>query len=255
MVELLTYIRTDSLGTPGRQKPSQVLRKWNETNKKYSCPWERKDWQQWVPQNWSHKSLDLERKGQHEILPSSLNQALQRNRRTDSSKNCHPSQASASFPRIPSSDSGVSGFKIQTVALISTRIWQGFLLILILVSPWLFKGIIGSSLLENPSESCQLWEGLIWGLSFEVGYGGIRVGVKEFDKIFEDKLFSSVPVNCKWDRFPGQCFDDGPLGKCNEGGTGVLAFWPWSLCSCKATNLVDFGLGSCSLFRVERQFT
>ena len=41
------------------------------------------------------------------------------------------------------------GFKVESVAPVSTRIWQGFPSILILVFPQLSTGITGSSLLEN----------------------------------------------------------------------------------------------------------
>ena len=51
--------------------------------------------------------LDLERKGQCENVPSSLKQALYRSRIVDSGRNSL--LASASFPRIPSAGSGVSG--------------------------------------------------------------------------------------------------------------------------------------------------
>lgn len=44
-------------------------------------------------------------------------------------------------------------FKVESVPQVSTRIWQGFSLILLFVSPWLFKGVTGSGLAENPSES------------------------------------------------------------------------------------------------------
>lgn len=44
-------------------------------------------------------------------------------------------------------------FKVESVPWVSTRIWQGFSLILLFVSPWLFKGVTGSGLAENPSES------------------------------------------------------------------------------------------------------
>lgn len=44
-----------------------------------------------------------------------------------------------------------------------------------------------------------------------------------------------------------KCFDDWPLGGCKEGGPGLLGFWAWSCCSCKATSLVDFCLKSCGL--------
>lgn len=53
------------------------------------------------------------------------------------------------------------GFKVESVAPESTKIWQGFLLILISVSPRLFKGIIGNSLPENPLEFHHLWLGSI----------------------------------------------------------------------------------------------
>lgn len=52
-----------------------------------------------------------------------------------------------------------AGFKVESVAPISTKIWQGFPLIS--VSQWLFKGITGNSLPENPSKSYQPWEGPI----------------------------------------------------------------------------------------------
>lgn len=44
------------------------------------------------------------------------------------------------------------GVKEESVALVATKIEQDFPLILILVLPWLFKGITSNSLLENPSE-------------------------------------------------------------------------------------------------------
>ena len=103
----------------------------------------------WVSPKQIHKSLNVERKAQCEILPCFLDHGLQRSRRADSGKNSYPWLVSASFPRIPSAGSGVSRFKVDSVNLVSTRLWQGFPLILILVSPWLFKAITGNSLLEN----------------------------------------------------------------------------------------------------------
>ena len=74
-------------------------------------------------------------------------------RRSDTEKNSYLLLASASFLRIPSAVSPEPvGVKVETVALVTTRIWQHFPLILILVSPWLFKWMRGSSLLKNPSE-------------------------------------------------------------------------------------------------------
>lgn len=61
----------------------------------------------------------------------------------------------------------VEWFKVERVAPISTRIWQGFSLIFISVSPRSFKEITDNSLLENPLESCQLWEQAIWALPWE----------------------------------------------------------------------------------------
>ena len=44
-------------------------------------------------------------------------------------------------------------FKVESVAPVSTEIWQDSLLTLILVSPCRVKGISGSSLQDKPSES------------------------------------------------------------------------------------------------------
>lgn len=94
-------------------------------------------------------------------------------RRTDSNKNSHSSLTSSSFTLISSSDPCVSRFTIVSAALVSIRIWRGFLLILILVSPWLFKGITGSNngyqripqnsvKQEGPNMGALFW-GDIWG--------------------------------------------------------------------------------------------
>lgn len=87
-------------------------------------------------------------------------------------------------------------FKLDNIAQVSTRSWQGFPWTLILVFPWLFKGITGSSLLECPSESHHTWDRPTLGYFIEGRYGDVS----------------------------------------------------------KVTNLADFCLQSCSLFRVERQF-
>lgn len=62
-----------------------------------------------------------------------------------------PSPTSASFLMVPSRGSRV-GCKVGSVTPVSTRIWQGFPFISILISPWLFKGMTGGNLPENPSE-------------------------------------------------------------------------------------------------------
>ena len=64
--------------------------------------------------------------------------------------------AFANFLWIPSADSRVNKFAEE-----STRIWQSFPLILILVSLCLFEGITGSILPENPSEFHQSWKSLL----------------------------------------------------------------------------------------------
>lgn len=97
--------------------PSQVLRTQNKTNKKSitTSGRERID-NKWAPQNQICQSLDLEKKGQHEILPSFLNQALWRSR------------------------------ALTLVRILSLHqflpVFPGF---------HLFKGVTGSHLPENPS--------------------------------------------------------------------------------------------------------
>ena len=138
-------------------------------------------------------------------------------------------------------------FKVERVVLVSARIWWGFQLILILVSLWLFKGITGSSLPENPSESCQLWEGSIWGPSLWGRDGSGRVDIERFAlNLWRQSFFqcSSLLQMTHWSL--GQCFDDGSVGEYNGGAPGVLlGFWSWSCCSCKAYSLVTC-LWSCS---------
>lgn len=53
-------------------------------------------------------NLNFERKGQHEILPTLLNQAQRIKMRADFGKQSHSLLASAGFPRIPSAGSRVS---------------------------------------------------------------------------------------------------------------------------------------------------
>ena len=121
------------------------------------------------PQNQIHKNLDLERKGQHEILPSSLN-GLYRDLRQLTLVRILT--LCWFLPVFPGSHlQAPCRFKAENVASESTRIWQSFPLILILVLTWLFKGITGSSLSENPSESCQLRRGTIWRLLSSVDMG------------------------------------------------------------------------------------
>ena len=83
-----------------------------------SCPWERKDkgertsgyqqqihesqFKDLIPTNGFPANLNLERKRQHEISPSSLTQSPQRDGWADFGENSQPLWASASFPRTPS---------------------------------------------------------------------------------------------------------------------------------------------------------
>ena len=51
--------------------------------------------------------------------------------------------------------------------------------------------------------------------------------------------------------FLGQCFDDGLLGVFSGEAQGVaLGYWLWSYCTCRTTDLVDFGLWFCGFFSV-----
>ena len=147
------------------------------------------------------------------------------------------------------------GFKVESVALVSARIWQDFPLILILVSPWIFKRIIGRHLPENFSQSFPSWEATTWGPSFEDRYGGAQLVWKDLTTFLRITfLWCPGCIEMRY-QFLGQCFDDGPPGGCNGEGPGVvLGFGPWSSCSYEVANLVDFCLWSCSVFRVERQF-
>lgn len=117
------------------------------------------------------KRCDSKYWSQHESqLPVPLQVSVwspQRSGRTDSGEKCH---LSASYPRISSAGSqekGVQSMKhspgiYQNLAMFSINFYFNFSF------PWLFKGIMDSRLLENPSGSCQPWEGPLWGPSFEV---------------------------------------------------------------------------------------
>lgn len=83
---------------------------------------------------------------------------------------------------------------LESVALVPTRIWPDFPLILSFPLACLREypvAVTGESL----KASHQLCEGLIGGPSFEGRYGAIRFGVEGFEKTFEDNLFSGVLVD------------------------------------------------------------
>lgn len=114
------------------------------------------------------------------------------------------------------------GFIVESVALVSTRMWQGFPLILILLSHWLCKGITDSTSQENPWESHQHFRGR---------YGGLWAAVKGFNRASECiTIFSPVcQLGAMDTQISEPCFDDGHRG-CKR-GPGVLGFWLWSCCS------------------------
>lgn len=88
------------------------------------------------------------------------------------------------------------GLKVKSIAPESASVWQSFSLILILISPWLFKDIADHAFAENPSEPCQLWEGPTGEPSPEADR---RTVERNLHRTFEDNLFSSVPVDYNWD--------------------------------------------------------
>lgn len=114
-------VRTDNLYAPAGRNAAQVLRTQNKTNRKVVTVHRRERIvSQWVPESksrihslknymcFSPAKLNLERVGQHKILPSSLVQALEEDL-AEQGKNSYPWLASACFPRIPSVGSGTSG--------------------------------------------------------------------------------------------------------------------------------------------------
>ena len=174
------------------RKSSQILRTQNETKKKViAVPGRERVDNQWEPQNQIHNILDLERKRRHKILPSFLDQTQTDSEELTLVRILTLYWLLPVFPGSPLQAPEPVGVKVESVALVSTGIWQDFPLILILVSPWLFKGMMGSSLLKNPSEFC-MGRGYMGSR-----YGGIQVGVEGFDKNLQGQSFSSIPVDYK----------------------------------------------------------
>lgn len=129
------------------------------------------------------------------MLPSSLDQSLKSSKRAHSGKNSNPLPASASFPRNPS-----IGYRdgVESVASISTRIWQDFPLMSF--SPWLFKGITGYQFTGEALRALSTLEGPIWRPSFQGRYGIFKLVWKDLTKPSRT-IFSSVPVDCEWDTY------------------------------------------------------
>lgn len=112
---------------------------------------------QWHPKPNSQES-DLERHEYHEIYPLFLARHCRNLKELTLVRILTPHLLlSGSHLQTPE----WVGFKVEHRALISARIWQDFPLFLL--SPWLFKGITGRSLLENPLRSHQCWKGLLMG--------------------------------------------------------------------------------------------
>lgn len=80
------------------------------------------------------------------------------------------------------------GVKLESIALVSSRLCQSFPLISILISAWVFKGIPGESLGVN-----QLREGHMWGAYLGDRYGAVKL--KNLHRTLGDNLFSSVLVD------------------------------------------------------------
>ena len=97
-------------------------------------------------------------------------------------------------------------FKVESVAPVSTRTWQGFPLILILVSPWLFKGTAGRSLLESPWESFQLLEGSIWGPPLGVDTRAFELLLKNLLESLRTILFPVSQLVTVETSIPGLAF-------------------------------------------------
>ena len=102
-----------------------------------------------------------------------------------------------------------AAFKIGSVALAATRIWQDFSLILILVSPWLFKLLL-VAVSQRVSGSP-----IISGRDLNAGspLGDIELILRNFCGTFEDGFFPPVPQLITKYLFLGQCLNDGPLAR------------------------------------------
>lgn len=137
-------------------------------------------------------------------------------------------------------------FQVESAALVSTRIWQGFPFIFILASSWLFKGLLVIVYWRIPQNPWTLG-GVVLGLPFESRYGTFKLMMKNLHKVFEDNSFPSVPDDYNWDtNFWANVLIMDSWG-CNAGGPGIiLSLWPWSSYSCEANSMDDFCSGSCS---------
>lgn len=145
------------------RKPSQIFRTQNETNKKaITFPKRVRINNQRHPKPNSQES-DLERHEYHEIYPLFLTRHCRNLKELTLVRILTPHLLLLGS-HLQTSE--WVGFKVVHIALISARIWQDFPLFLL--SPWLFKGITGRSLLENPLRSHQLEGAFNGGPSWSV---------------------------------------------------------------------------------------
>lgn len=81
------------------------------------------------------------------------------------------------------------GFKVESVAPVSTRVEQGFSLIFtVFSSPWLFKGITVNSLPETPFEVPSTLGGVDMGAS-QSGWDVGTLKLKIWCMTFKNSLF------------------------------------------------------------------
>lgn len=84
------------------------------------------------------------------------------------------------------------GVIIESIAPVSTKIWQVFPLVLILVSPWLFKGITIVIVSGKFLRVQSIVGGSMWEPSFRSRYRAFK---KDLHMTFKNSLFFSVPSN------------------------------------------------------------
>lgn len=148
-------------------------------------------------------------------------------------------------PVFPGSHLQVSeqvGFKVESIALVSSRIWQSFLLIFHLVSPCLFY----ENKWQMTGDSTNTGGAHMQIPLLRTDMAAIWVCGKGFDKTFQDNLFSSIDY--KWDT---NFWARVSIPRLVSWGWPCYfhVFWPWSFCCCKSVELVVFVLWSF----VERQ--
>ena len=129
-------------------------------------------------------------------------------------------------------------FKVESVAPVSTRIWQDSLLTLILVSPGLVKGLSHSCLQDKSLKSSETEPyGPLSG-AFELVW-------KDLHKTFEENFFPVSQGITHEAAALDEHVDHGPPGEHNTPSV-IIGAWPWSCHSCEVSSLGDFCLWSFS---------